>query len=96
MIPQCYNVFMCTFFTNFVSACSITKRRIYYVKKLFVFAQIPPLPQLKVSLVEAPGIVQIEQAFKVTCLVTNTRQVTFGQVHPGRRGLGYSVISFYF
>ena len=40
---------------------------------MFVFPQIPPLPELKVSLVEAPGIVQIEQAFKVTCLVTNTR-----------------------
>ena len=36
-------------------------------------SSVPPLPELKVTLIEAPGTVKLEQAFYVTCRVTNTR-----------------------
>ena len=32
---------------------------------------VSPLPDLKVSLIETPGSVELEQAFHVTCLITN-------------------------
>ena len=48
---------------------------------------MPPLPELKVTLVEAPGTVKLEHAFHATCRVTNTRY-PHTQMEGGRGGRG--------
>ena len=41
-----------------------------------VLVQVPPLPELKLTVVEAPGSIQLEEPFTVTCRITNTTYVT--------------------
>ena len=36
-------------------------------------SQVPPLPALKVTVMEAPGTVALEQPFRLTCTVRNGR-----------------------
>ncbi len=38
--------------------------------------QVPPLPELKLTVVEAPGSIQLEEPFAVTCKITNTTYVS--------------------
>ena len=43
---------------------------------MFIFVvQVPPLPELKLTVVEAPGSIPLEEPFAVTCRITNTTYV---------------------